>query len=112
MPPTPMVRRHAITFRSCPATRRTRSTPATHPIGQMTYDMFNLPLTNSLNGTVDPLTRLNACPIAPTDQNNQVAVGVIIVCPQFESDGKTPSPLVGQAIVRNLMPGRFGVTVH
>ncbi len=82
------------------------------PTGQMTYDMFNLPLTNSLNGTVDPLTGLNACPIAPTDQNNQVAVGVIIVCPQFESDGKTPSPLVGQAIVRNLMAGRFGVTVH
>jgi len=35
-------------------------------IGQMTYDMFNMPLTNSLNGTIDPLTGLNACPIAPT----------------------------------------------
>jgi len=82
------------------------------PTGQMTYDMFNLPLSNSLNGTIDPITGLNACPIAPTDQGNQVGVGVIIVCPQFESDGVTPSPLVGQAIVRNLMPGRFGVVVH
>ena len=82
------------------------------PTGQMTYDMFNMPLSNSLNGTVDPLTNQNACPIAPTDQGNQVAVGVIIVCPQYEADGKTPSPLVGQAVIKNLMPGRFGVFVH
>ena len=82
------------------------------PTGQMTYDMFNMPLTNSLNGMIDPITRLNACPIAPTDQGNQVGVGVIIVCPQYESDGVTPSPLVGQAVVKNLMPGRFGVVVH
>ena len=31
--------------------------------GQMTYDMFNQPLTNSLDGTKDPATGLNACPI-------------------------------------------------
>jgi hypothetical protein len=82
------------------------------PTGQMTYDMFNMPLSNSLNGTVDPLTGQNACPIAPTDQGNQVAVGVIIVCPQYEADGVTPSPLVGQAVITNLMPGRFSVIVH
>jgi hypothetical protein len=85
--------------------------------GQMTYDVFNLPLSNALNGTIDPLTGLNACPVAPTDADsngatNQVAVGMIIVCPQFESDGITPSPLVGQAQVKNLMPGRYGVVVH
>jgi hypothetical protein len=92
-------------------------------IGQDTYDMFNNPLNNSLNGTVDPLTGLNACPVAPTDSGgqvdtngnpipNQVATGVIIVCPQYESDGVTPSPLVGQAVIKNIMPERFTVIVH
>ncbi len=87
--------------------------------GQMHHDMFNEPLTNSLNGTMDPVTGLNACPIANTasgiDTNGEpykIAEGTIIVCPEFESDGKTPSPLTGQAVIRNLMPGRFGVTVH
>lgn len=85
--------------------------------GQMEHDIFNEPLSNSLNGTIDPLTGHNACPIAPTaaDSNrnpNQVALGRIVVCPQYEDDGSTPSPLVGEAVVRNLMPGRFGVIVH
>ena len=31
--------------------------------GQMTYDMFNMPLSNSLAGTIDPVTDLDACPI-------------------------------------------------
>ncbi len=77
------------------------------PTGQMTYDMFNMPLSNALNGTTDPLTGLNACPIS-----NGNSVGVIVVCPKYESDGKTLSPLVGQVVVKNLMPGLFDVTVH
>ena len=32
--------------------------------GQMTYDMFNYPLSNSLAGTIDPATNLDACPIS------------------------------------------------
>jgi hypothetical protein len=97
--------------------------------GQMTYDIFNEPLSNSLNGTIDPLTGLDACPVAATANGNtvnpdgtvntpgagapnQVASGMIIICPQYESDGATPSPLVGNAVVKNLMPGRFGVIVH
>src|SRR5438105_1174558 len=32
--------------------------------GQMTYDMFNMPLSNSLAGTKDPATGLDACPIS------------------------------------------------
>ncbi len=32
--------------------------------GQMTYDMFNMPLSNSLAGTIDPATGLDACPIS------------------------------------------------
>ncbi len=74
--------------------------------GQMTYDMFNQPLGNSLDGTVDPATGFNACPI--TVQGAGIT-GMITVCPTYESDGATLSPLAGQAVVANLMPGRFSV---
>jgi len=161
--------------------------------GQMTYDMFNMPLTNALNGTIDPGTGLDACPISPTATSNggvsgmiitgigagytsaptvtisaptgggttaaatatvsggsitgititnagsgytgtptitfsggggsgaaatatisgtKVAAGTIIVCPTYEADGKTPSPLVGQVVVRNLMQGKFSIIIH
>src|SRR5258705_7921351 len=79
--------------------------------GQMTYDMFNQPLSNSLDGMIDPQTHLNACPI--TQQGNtQPATGItgmIVTCPRYESDGVTFSPMAGQARVANLMPGRYGV---
>ena len=74
--------------------------------GQMTYDMFNMPLSNSLQGTIDPISGLNACPISTSTDG---LVGMVPTCPKFESDGKTISPLVGQAIIANLMPGRYGV---
>jgi hypothetical protein len=77
--------------------------------GQDSYDMFNMPLSNSLNGTIDPLTGLDACPLSNT---GGVAIGVIIVCPEYEADGKAPSPLVGQAVIRNLNPDKFAVVVH
>ena len=32
--------------------------------GQDTYDMFNQPLSNSLAGTIDPSTGLDACPVS------------------------------------------------
>ncbi len=35
--------------------------------------------------------------------------GMIVTCPKYESDGKTLSPLAGQAVIANLMPGRYGV---
>ncbi|PYY10636.1 MAG: hypothetical protein DMG69_06085, partial [Acidobacteria bacterium] len=80
--------------------------------GQMTYDMFNMPLSNSLAGTVDPTTGKDACPISaqPTSDPTQKGItGMIVTCPKFESDGTTLSPLAGQAVVANLMPGRYGV---
>jgi hypothetical protein len=82
--------------------------------GQPTYDMFNQPLSNSLAGTIDPITGLDACPIsnrvtASGGAQNGI-VGMIITCPKFESDGKTLSPMAGQAIVKNLYPGRYGVS--
>ena len=95
--------------------------------GQMTYDMFNQPLVNSLGGTIDPGTGLDACPItkiprigpqldangnpiAGTLDRTQTGItGTIVTCPRTESDGKTLSPLAGQAVIANLMPGRYGV---
>ncbi len=84
--------------------------------GQMTYDMFNQPLSNSLDGTLDPVSGLNACPITkqgsaslPAGTNGNGITGMIVTCPKYESDGTTLSPLAGQAIVANLMPGRFSV---
>jgi hypothetical protein len=82
------------------------------PAGQMTYDMFNMPLSNSLAGTIDPATGLDACPIsaqASTDPDQKGIVGMIPVCPRYESDGVTLSALAGQAVVRNLPPGMYGV---
>lgn len=51
--------------------------------GQMTYDMFNQPLGNSLDGTIDPATGLNACPIT---QQAAGITGMIVTCPKYESD--------------------------
>ena len=86
--------------------------------GQMTYDMFNQPLANSLDGTIDPVTGFNSCPIqaSPVSKANPTGTaaqpgltGMIVTCPKYEADGKTLSPLAGQALIKNLMPGRFGV---
>ena len=85
--------------------------------GQMTYDMFNMPLSNGLSGTIDPATGLDACPISKnattgfdgTTQNTTGITGTIVTCPKYESDNKTLSPIAGQAVISNLMPGRYGV---
>src|SRR5207302_6537905 len=61
-------------------------------------------------------THQDACPIAadPTagfdgaDSPTGIT-GVIPVCPKYEADGTTLSPLAGQAIVVNLPPGRYGI---
>jgi hypothetical protein len=85
--------------------------------GQMSYDMFNYPLSNSLAGTIDPATGLDACPISPLITDNVLngdgtqkgITGEIVTCPKYESDGATLSPIAGQAVIANLMPGRYGV---
>ncbi len=84
--------------------------------GQDTYDMFNQPLSNSLTGTIDPTTGLDACPIsaqATADPTNQAGItGMIVTCPKYESDGTTLSPLAGQAVIANLMPDKFSVQAY
>ena len=89
--------------------------------GQMTYDMFNQPLSNSLAGTIDPATGLDACPISVNsrigidpstnsyDLNQTGITGTIVTCPKYEGGGTVLSPLAGQAVIANLMPGRYGV---
>ena len=79
--------------------------------GQITYDMFNMPVSNSLAGSKDPNTGLNACPIS---KNPDGLVGVIVTCPKYEADWSgntttTLSPLAGEAVIANLYPGLYEV---
>ncbi|HKV76920.1 MAG TPA: hypothetical protein VJP02_02195 [Candidatus Sulfotelmatobacter sp.] len=84
--------------------------------GQLTYDEFGQPLSNALAGTIDPVTKADACPITanPTTGFDGATspngiTGVIPVCPKYEADGVTLSPLAGQAVVANMPPGRYGI---
>jgi uncharacterized repeat protein (TIGR01451 family) len=74
--------------------------------GQITYDMFNMPVSNALAGTIDPTTGQDACPIT---KKSDGIVGMIPTCPRFMADGRTPSPLAGQALVANLYPGLYEI---
>src|SRR5579871_6394809 len=94
--------------------------------GQDTYDEFNQPLSNSLAGTIDPVTGLDACPISaeasmgsagagaglPGATNPGGITGMIVTCPKYESDNATLSPLAGQAVIANLMPEKFSVQAY
>jgi hypothetical protein len=94
--------------------------------GQDTYDEFNQPLANSLAGTVDPTTGLDACPLTPNPLAGSpgagagqpgaspatAMTGMIVTCPKVEADGHTLSPLAGQAVVANLMPEKFSVQAY
>ncbi|MEA3108822.1 MAG: hypothetical protein QOI88_3427 [Gammaproteobacteria bacterium] len=73
--------------------------------GQITYDMFNMPVSNALAGTPDPNNHMqDACPLTSNPDN---LVGRIITCPTYEADGTTLSPLAGQAVIANLYPGLY-----
>ncbi len=77
--------------------------------GQLSHDMFNMPLANSLAGTIDPVTGKDACPITAAPDG---ITGRIITCPKYEADKTTLSPLAGQAVIANMMPGRYGVQAN
>ncbi len=84
--------------------------------GQMTYDEFGQPLSNALAGTIDPSTGFDACPIVANAATGFDGVtgsngitGMIPVCPTYEADKVTLSPLAGQAVVANMPPGRYGI---
>ena len=83
--------------------------------GQDTNDMFNQSLSNSLSGTIDPVTGMDACPIsvqATNDPTQAGITGMIVTCPKYESDNATLSPLAGQAVIANLMPDKFSVQAY
>src|SRR5882672_8187644 len=85
--------------------------------GQMTYDEFGQPLSSSLAGTPDPSNGgIDACPISKDPftgfdgtKRDSGITGVIPVCPKYEADGTTLSPLAGQAVVNGMPPGRYGI---
>jgi uncharacterized repeat protein (TIGR01451 family) len=77
--------------------------------GQITYDEFNQPVSNSLAGYKDPLTGLDACPITTRTDG---LIGMIPTCPKYESDGVTPSPLAGQVVIANLYPGLYEIQAY
>jgi len=84
--------------------------------GQLTFDEFGQPLSNSLAGTIDPVSGADACPITANPRTgfdgtpgDTGITGMIPVCPKYEADGTTESPLAGQAIVVNMPPGRYGI---
>lgn len=77
--------------------------------GQITYDEFNQPVSNSLANTIDPITGLDSCPITARGDG---LVGMIPTCPKYESDGKTLSPLAGQAVIANLYPGLYEIQAY
>src|SRR5256885_12064090 len=74
--------------------------------GQITYEMFNMPVSNALAGTIDPVTGLDACPIT---KRTDGIVGMIPTGPRYEADGLTLSPLAGHAVIANLYPGLYEV---
>ncbi len=81
------------------------------PAGQITYDAFNMPLTNALMGTPDcPYIDGQGKVLENKGTLGSTLQGMIITCP----DGINPKThqryaLAGQALIKNLMPGRFDV---
>ena len=80
--------------------------------GQLTYDMFGMPVSNALAGRLDPATGYNACPIST---NNDGLVGIIVTCPKYEattngSPTTVLSPLAGHAVIANMYPGMYEVS--
>jgi len=79
------------------------------PVGQITYDALNMPLTNALLGTPGCPDLGNATSHGANGTGNNLT-GVVYTCP----DGIDPATgqqyaLAGIALIKNLMPGRFDV---
>jgi hypothetical protein len=77
--------------------------------GQITYDEFNEPVSNSLAGYIDPTNGQDACPITA---RKDALVGMVPTCPKYEADGVTPSPLAGQVVIANLYPGLYEIQAY
>jgi len=89
------------------------------PVGQVTYDAFNMPLTNALLGTPGCPNTASPTPSAAAAGTPNFAgkdlTGVVFTCPNDPVDPSNPSPeyaLQGMALINNLMPGRYDVIAH
>jgi large repetitive protein len=89
------------------------------PIGQVTYDAQNMPLTNALLGTPGCPNVRSPTPsrVGPSNPNyaGKDLTGVVFTCPADPLDPANPRPqyaMQGQALIKNLMPGRFDVIAH
>jgi hypothetical protein len=84
------------------------------PIGQMTYDAFNMPLTNALLGTPGCPNNTPANGSTPAGQT-PTPVGVVYTCPS-PPPGYTGDPavyaLAGHALIQNLMAMRYDVIAN
>ncbi len=81
------------------------------PAGLITYDAFNMPLTNALMGTPDcPYVDANGKILQNNSTLGSTPIGMIITCPSgINPKTHQPYTLAGQALIKNLMPGRFDV---
>ena len=84
--------------------------------GQMTYDMFNMPLSNTLAGTIDPATGKDACPISANSRTGFDGVtsptgitGMIPVCPKYEVGWHNSVSAGGPGRRRQPAAGLYGV---
>jgi hypothetical protein len=81
--------------------------------GQLTYDMFGMPVSNALAGKIDPTTGYDACAISPDSTDG--VVGIITTCPKHEYDKSAKrwttvlSPLAGHAVIANMYAGLYEV---
>jgi hypothetical protein len=69
--------------------------------GQVTYDVYNMPLTNALLGTPGCLGSTPA----------GTPVGMVITCPDLAPDGSANS-LAGHALIKNIEPSRYDVLAN
>ena len=79
------------------------------PVGQITYDALNMPLTNALLGTPGCPDLGNATTHGAKGTGNNLT-GVVYTCPDgIDPATDAPYALAGMALIKNLMPGRFDV---
>ena len=88
--------------------------------GQMTYDMFNMPLSNCLAGTIDPVTGHGCVPDLERSRGSgfdtesaesQIPgiTGMIVTCPKYEVGRHHSIPAGGPGGRGEPVPGRYGV---
>ena len=80
------------------------------PAGQIVYDAFNMPLTNALIGTPDcPYIDSTGQVLTGNAAVGAMPIGIVLTCPEVNPRTNQRYALAGQALIKNIMPGRFDV---